>query len=171
MKVQLIGTFGYQPILNELANANLWNWLNLRKQAGHGEDIILRYQRVEGLNSPKHFFDTIECVDYFTQCFFPKTMDIIKYKFKDKKLGRIVFAKLKPGEEVKEHTDEGRYSENTDRYHLVVVTNPEAIMTTGNFNQHMGRGEIWWFNNHIPHSARNLGTTNRIHLIVDTIKE
>jgi len=85
-------------------------------------------------------------------------------------LGRIVIAKLKPSESIQPHVDEGYYSNNTDRYHLVVATNPEVQMTSGDETLHMKRGEIWWFNNHITHSVTNAGTTNRLHIIVDTLK-
>ena len=165
-----IGTFDYQPILNELINAPYWNWLNLRSYAGHGEDIVLRYQSVEGLHNPQHFFDSMNCVDYFIQLLFPNTMKLVKDTFPNKQIGRIVFAQMKPGGEIKPHVDEGRYSDNTDRYHFVIVTNPSVIFTSGDEQYHMSRGTIHWFNNHINHSVANNGTTNRIHLIVDTIK-
>jgi hypothetical protein len=170
MHFKQLGQFDYKPILNEIVNAPLWNWLALRSYAGHTDDIVLRYQSVVGLKQPQDFFSDLECVDYFTQTLFPNTMQQIHRTFADKQLGRIVIAKLAPGQEIKPHTDEGLYSDSTDRYHMAVVTNPECIITSGGFNQQIGRGEIWWINNHQTHSAHNHGTTNRIHIIVDTYK-
>lgn len=164
-----IGEFDYHRVLNELGNKPLWNWLNLRKLANHGDDIILRYQPVQGVMHPMTIMSSLECVDYFTQSLFPKTMELVNQTF-EQPIGRVVFARLNPGDKISEHTDEGQYSESTDRFHFVLTTNPEVIMSSGNETHHIDPGEIWWFNNHIDHSVVNNGTTSRIHLIVDTLK-
>ena len=164
---QHIGTFDYKIVLNEVVANPIWNWLNLRQYAGHGKDIVLRYQSVETNLHPMDLYSVLECVDFFSQSMFPKTMQLIKETFPDEEIGRIVIANLAPGEEVKPHRDEGLYSDTTDRYHFVVTTNPDVVSTSGDEQLHMSRGDIYWFNNHIEHSVKNTGTTNRIHLIVD----
>jgi hypothetical protein len=165
------GTFDYQPILSEIVANPAWNWLNLRSYAGHTRDIILRYQSVETNKTIKDFYTNPLCVDYFVQSYFPKTMQLIRNHVGDKSIGRIVIAELTPGQQVAPHIDEGFYSDNTDRHHFVVSTNVECVMMSGNEHQHMPRGTIWWFNNHVTHSADNKGTTTRIHVIVDTYKD
>lgn len=164
-----VGTFDYQPIFNEVANTPLWNWLNLRKLAGHSDDIILRYQILHGRRPIRELMSDMRCVDYIVQEMFPKTMALIEQTF-DRPIGRVVFAKLPPNTKIQPHIDEGTYSENTDRHHFVVTTNPDVIFHSGDEQFHMPRGEIYWFNNHVTHSVENMGTTNRIHLIVDTLK-
>jgi aspartyl/asparaginyl beta-hydroxylase (cupin superfamily) len=94
-------------------------------------------------------------------------MQLINEQFPDDEIGRIVIANLAPGEQVMPHRDQGLYSDITDRYHFVVTTNPDVVFTSGDEQEHMPRGNIYWFNNHIEHSVINQGTTNRIHLIVD----
>ena len=43
-----IADFEYKDLFTEIANKPLWNWLNLRGYVGHSDDIILRYQTVQG---------------------------------------------------------------------------------------------------------------------------
>jgi hypothetical protein len=162
-----IGQFDYQPILAEVATSPLWNWLNFRKVAGHEDDLILRYQSIEGHRPIQSIMTDLRCVDYIVAGLFPKTMSLIKSTFKDP-IGRIVFARLPAGAKIAEHTDEGLYSETTNRHHFVVTTNSDVWFQSGDERHQMQRGNIYWFNNHIPHKVENLGDTPRIHLIVDT---
>ena len=165
---RLIGTFDYQPILGEVANSPFWNWLNFRKVAGHSDDIILRYQSIEGLKPISSIMTDFQCVDYMVQALFPKTMQLVRETF-DRPIGRIVFARMSANSQIPLHTDEGLYSECTNRHHFVVSTNRGVWFTSGEERHQMERGSIYWFNNHVPHTVENAGTTARIHLIVDTL--
>lgn len=82
-------------------------------------------------------------------------------------LGRAKLARLPPGGQVKPHVDRGAYYEARDRYHLVISTRPGSILRAGDEELWMKAGELWWFDNKAPHSARNDSGHHRIHLIFD----
>jgi hypothetical protein len=168
------GTVRAEVILAEIAAAPVWNWLNVRKfikdsKHAASEDIILRWQDLHG--SLANQFRGLVCKDTVVAAAFPVLMSAIKSWSKGHDLGRIVIAKLPPGAEIPTHCDEGFYADWFDRYHWVIETNEEATITCQDEEQHLPLGTIWRINNHEAHSAKNQGTTPRIHVIVDALRE
>jgi hypothetical protein len=86
-----------------------------------------------------------------------------------KDIGRIFISKLLAGKEVARHTDEGDYFEKFGRYHLVLSTNPDAACEVDGEECFMPEGTVWWLENGLPHSFWNRGTTDRIHVIWDSM--
>ena len=175
MSFKFIGSFDHEPILEELKNATLWNWLRIRKSNGlkHNavDDIVLRFQSVEGEHDIREYFDKMECVDYFTKFYFPKTSKAI-HEFADKStIGRIVVANLKPGGAIDTHIDEGEYCAAHDRFHFVLSTNSDVWFKCDGRVKHFEVGKIWWLDNKSLHSVENNGSTDRIHIVVDIKKE
>ncbi len=82
-------------------------------------------------------------------------------------MGYVMAVKLLPGGHVDEHIDEGVYADHYNRFHLVLKTNGGATLTVGGEERHLKAGEFWWFNHKQPHSADNLGSDDRIHIIFD----
>jgi len=175
MSFKFIGSFDHEPILEELKNATLWNWLRIRKSNGlkHNavDDIVLRFQSVEGQHELNEYFDRMECVDYFPKFYFPKTSKVI-HEFADRSvIGRIVIAKLKSGGVIDTHIDEGKYCAAHDRFHFVVSTNPDVFFLCNGHQKHLEAGKVWWIDNKSPHSVHNHGSSDRIHIVVDIKKE
>ena len=167
-----IGIFDAAPIEQELKNTVFWNWMNIRRlnlKTDHYqvEDIILRYQKVTYPMTVKNFYEDMDCVDYFVQDYFPKTIKLIASLFEGKSVGRIVIAKLKAGAHVTPHKDEGKYCEAHDRFHLSIITNEKVFVTCDNQTAHIPKGTIWWFDNKKTHEVKNLGFQDRVHIIVD----
>lgn len=88
----------------------------------------------------------------------------------DEPLARVLIVKLFPGGTISSHIDEGIYSDSTNRYHLVLKTNPRAFLKINDEVEHLEEGWLYSFNKHLLHSGANEGDTDRIHLIVDTFK-
>lgn len=86
-----------------------------------------------------------------------------------KEIGRIFVSKLLAKSEVERHTDEGDYFSKYGRYHLVVSTNPDAACEVDGEECFMPEGTVWWLDNGLPHSFWNKGTTDRIHVIWDSM--
>ena len=85
-------------------------------------------------------------------------------------LGRAMLVRLPPGGTVGTHRDDGEYYAIRDRYHLVVESEPNgSILGVDDEHVAMEPGELWRFDNKQPHWARNLGSTNRVHLIFDVL--
>jgi hypothetical protein len=168
------GTVQAAVILAEIEAAPVWNWLNVRKfikdsKHAASEDIILRWQDLHG--GLANQFRGVECKDTVVAAAFPILMGAIAQWSAGHDLGRIVIARLPPGAEIATHCDEGFYADWFDRYHWVIATNEQATITCQGDEQHLLEGTIWRINNHGEHSARNLGDTARIHVIVDAIRE
>jgi len=85
-------------------------------------------------------------------------------------LGKAMLVSLRPGGVVDWHTDEGPYAEMHDRFHMCLVPSSGALCIYGAEPVNMAVGMLNWVNNRVPHSAINLGTNNRIHLICDIRK-
>ena len=80
-------------------------------------------------------------------------------------VSRCGFLSLPVGGEVGTHIDIGDYYQTRDRYHLAIQ---------GTYAYHVGDEEVViepgmlvWFNNKLPHGARNLGNNVRITFVFD----
>lgn len=87
------------------------------------------------------------------------------------RLGRVLLDRLEPGAHILPHPDIPRELKYYERFHIVVSTNPSVDFRAGDEHQHMGAGEIWWFDNTEEHEVWNRGTTDRVHLIIDIRKK
>jgi hypothetical protein len=65
------------------------------------------------------------------------------------------------------HVDPRMLHELAHRVHVALYTNPDSVIEVEQYEQHFAVGEVWEFNNLLPHRANNRGTSNRIHLITD----
>src|SRR5260370_19482452 len=69
-------------------------------------------------------------------------------------LQRAMIARLKPNGRVYPHVDRGSYYARRDRYHLVLVSPGGSELVSGGETAILQEGELWWFDNPRPHSAR-----------------
>ena len=83
-------------------------------------------------------------------------------------LGRVRLVNLPPGNRVYPHVDRGEYYAVRNRYHLVLQSSSDgSYVKSGNEEVRMRVGELWWFENNLPHEAYNDTDDRRIHLIFD----
>ena len=164
------GTVKAEVVLAEIEAAPFWNWLNVRrliKDSKHtaSDDIILRWQDLHG--PVQEQFVGLDCMDTVAAEAYPILMAAIKLWSKGHELGRVLIARLPAGSRVPTHQDEGEYADWHDRYHWVIATNPDCTNTCQEEVKHLPQGTIWRINNHDDHSAENLGSEPRIHVIID----
>ena len=77
---------------------------------------------------------------------------------------------LKANSIIKEHRDHELAFENGEaRLHVPIFTNDSVDFYLNNVLLKMRAGECWYINANLPHRVSNLGTTDRIHLVVDCI--
>lgn len=80
----------------------------------------------------------------------------------------VRLAKLEANGYLWEHVD---YKELNDqhrlRLHVPLKTNEDAFISLPEYNIHLGRGFIWKLNPKTRHGAANLGSKDRLHLIMD----
>jgi len=83
---------------------------------------------------------------------------------------RAILVKLFAGEVIPDHIDRGESLESCHRVHVPIITNESCYFSVGDETVNMKEGEFWEINNtNKIHNVKNLGNTDRIHLIVDWI--
>lgn len=81
-----------------------------------------------------------------------------------------------PGESIKPHKDNGGGLEarhwflgGACRIHVPLVTNTDAIMTSGGESKHLPVGTVYEFHNNLDHYVENRGSSPRVHLVMDLV--
>ena len=83
--------------------------------------------------------------------------------------GRGRLMGLGAGAEVPEHVDANYYWRTHIRLHIAAVTNPDVAFSCGDQTVTMAPGECWIFDTFRPHRVVNAGTTQRVHMVFDTV--
>jgi len=164
--------FDTQALIADLEKCQKFNFLKNYVPANYnGNGYILPLRSVEGRldfpaaspNDADRFKDTIalkEC-DYFNE-----VVDTFLCK---KEAVRLM--NLPPGKVVNTHTDhECGYEDGIFRLHIPIITNDQVAFTLNGKVLKMKPGEVWYTNVNLPHGVANKGETNRIHLVIDCIR-
>lgn len=78
---------------------------------------------------------------------------------------------LPPGGKINTHIDhESGYEDGYFRIHIPVITNDKVYFILNDKRVIMKSGEVWYTNVNLPHSVENRGTTNRVHLVIDCVR-
>ncbi|MBG6131746.1 hypothetical protein IWQ47_003512 [Aquimarina sp. EL_43] len=78
---------------------------------------------------------------------------------------------LSPNSNIKEHTDHNLgYEDRSFRVHIPITTNRDVHFYIHHQEVTMAVGECWYGNFNLPHRVENKGATDRIHLIIDCIR-
>ncbi|MFN0314576.1 MAG: aspartyl/asparaginyl beta-hydroxylase domain-containing protein [Burkholderiales bacterium] len=76
--------------------------------------------------------------------------------------------RLKAGSIIKEHRDHKLGFEDGEvRIHIPISTNPGVEFHLDGDLIPMKEGEAWYVNVNLPHRVKNLGATDRVHLVID----
>jgi hypothetical protein len=89
------------------------------------------------------------------------------------------FMALFPGQRLPVHRDGLKFHQLSNRIHMPLITDLSASMVFFNKkndnweteHQHLTINSAWEVNNIVPHSAENLSSNWRIHLLIDLIDE
>jgi mannose-6-phosphate isomerase-like protein (cupin superfamily) len=120
---------------------------------------------VGGVKTAEEFVGNSE-INIATENYFKQT-EMVAWLKRNKfgKHSRCGFLMLPVGGMVGTHIDEGTYYHTRDRYHLSIYG--QYRYTVGDESVIVEPGTLLWFNNKLPHSAENTGTTNRITFVFD----
>jgi hypothetical protein len=79
--------------------------------------------------------------------------------------------RMAPGTLIPEHIDQMdvRSEIQLARFHVPIVTNPDAYFVFSGDEVHMNPGECWYVEPALPHGAGNPGEDDRIHLVIDCV--
>lgn len=166
--------FQFDPVSlqNDLKKCKGYDFLaNYVPENYIGKDYILPLRSIEGRldfpvavpNSAEQFKDTIA----LEQCAYFK--EVINTFLCKKEAIRLM--NLPAGRSINTHTDHDcGYEDGIFRVHVPIITNKEVRFTLNNQDLMMRSGEAWYTNVNLPHSVTNKGQTNRIHLVIDCIR-
>ncbi|RPD42616.1 aspartyl/asparaginyl beta-hydroxylase domain-containing protein [Chitinophaga barathri] len=132
-----------------------WQLIALRSMTGAEEDIRA--------HAGGQYLDTplMEACPYFRE---------ITAQFEcEKEAIRLLC--LAPGSMVKEHRDQQTsYEDGHFRLHIPVITNPGVEFIVAGRQLPLVPGECWYANFDLPHSVANRGETDRVHLVLDLVR-
>jgi hypothetical protein len=136
-----------------------------------GKNYILPLRSIDGTldtaiaapNQASRFKDTIildECL-YF--------QEVVQTFQCEKEAVRLM--NLPEGKIVNTHVDfNGGYEDGIFRVHIPIITNENVFFILNDERLQMRSGEAWYTNINLPHGVENNGTTNRVHLVIDCIR-
>jgi hypothetical protein len=84
---------------------------------------------------------------------------------------RIRLMQLKPGGKILRHSDPlHTIDPRLVRLHVPVVTNADVHFLVNDARIQMNPGEAWHVDVRFPHQVENRGTTTRVHLVMDLVR-
>ncbi|TDE28231.1 aspartyl/asparaginyl beta-hydroxylase domain-containing protein [Flavobacterium ranwuense] len=134
-----------------------WTSIALMSNGGKSGNIVALS------NSAEEFMptDALDFCDYFKE---------ILDGFLFEKIA-VRLLNLGSGAEVKPHRDHCLgYEDGVFRLHIPIITNPEVEFILDDQRLTMNPGECWYFNANFLHSVKNGGDKDRIHLVIDGVR-
>lgn len=186
---QLIANnIGIMPLLARvIQNPELWNYTKVR--TGHTQslhqvvdDIVLRFNEYSPGDDPlDKIHSEVMVVNYPAFDMLPEARPMcmaLMGLVGGEHLGRVFISRLAPGKEIPQHTD--LVAEAIEkfpnrippaiyyqRYHIILKSDPGVVFQCGDEQAQMRPGDVWWFNNRLPHAVANHSGDDRIALVVD----
>lgn len=164
------------PMLADLAaHPELWDTHKLRRTAPgspHAEmqDIWIRALDVYQLGDPEAFLKPHYPRMYQAWHDLPSIKPVVRglmVEFHGTHLGNILITRIPAGASIATHTDAGWAVEHFNRkFYIVLHGNARCVNTCEDEEVAMRTGEVWEFDNQLPHGVENHGATDRISLIV-----
>lgn len=131
-----------------------WKTISLRSVSGHETD---------NLPTPNEVFQDTPLL---ANC--PYFDEVIQFFQCPKEAVRLLA--LSPQSYIKEHTDHRAGYENGNfRIHVPLQSNEKVEFVVNNQQLPMKVGECWYADFNLPHSVRNDGENERIHLVIDCL--
>ena len=145
------------PHFNTGGYTGNWKAVSLYAKDGN-EQNIFAYQTDNAAVSETPLMK--ECI------YFREVLDYFQFPILSVRLLR-----LEAGAEIKPHTDhELGYEDGQFRLHIPIVTHPEIEFILDGERLIMLPGECWYTNVNLVHSVANRGTIDRVHLVIDGVR-
>lgn len=134
-----------------------WSSIALMSEDGKSENI-------KALNLGNKSLIYTEALNSCT--YFKKILDDLLFEKTSVRLLRLAV-----GAEIKPHKDYCLgYEDGCFRIHIPIITNPEVEFILDNERLQMNEGECWYIDANFTHSVANRGNCDRIHLVIDGIR-
>lgn len=146
----------WQQHFNQRDYRGRWTSISLRSASGRVSDIMAPLGGHTFLDTP-----------LLAQC--PYFQGILNKLTCSKETVRLL--SLAPGSFIREHTDpQTSYANGFFRLHIPIQTALGVRFRVDGYDLPMQVGECWYANFELPHSVENYGTTDRIHLVIDCLR-
>ncbi len=149
--------YNFSAHFNKNDYSGAWTSIALRSQNGQMHNIFALPQQSE------KYRDT----ELLAECaYFKEVIDSFNCEKES-----IRLLNLKPGSFIKEHIDANLgYEDGVFRVHIPIKTNKDVRFVIHSKEVKMLPGECWYGNFNLPHSVRNDGSSERIHLVMDCLR-
>lgn len=164
-------TFSAADLADDLARCLALNWpghFNTRDYTGEWHSIALRSASgtetdIASVPGQAAYRDT----PLLDSC--PTFRRVVDSFACDKETVRLL--RLGAGSVIHEHRDPGAaYADGFFRVHIPVTSNAQTHFVVDRHALTMQPGECWYANFSLPHSVRNDGDTDRVHLVIDGLR-
>src|SRR5690606_2115612 len=170
--LKLLFRFSEEKLLNDLEICKKYNFtshFNKNDYSGDWTSIALRSQtgEVNNIFALPQGEESYKNTELLQKCGYFE--EIINSFECEKESIRLL--NLKPGSVIKEHTDYNLgYEDGIFRIHIPITTNEGVHFFINSEEVKMLPGECWYGNFNLPHSVRNDGESDRIHLVMDCLR-
>ncbi len=132
-----------------------WNSVALYSVSGNAEDIMTSGE------------GTFIATRMLSSCaYFKEILDNLSFEKESVRLLRLA-----AGSVVLEHRDRGlAYENGVFRLHIPLQTEADVDFVVGGKRMEMTAGECWYANFDLPHSVNNRSMNDRVHLVIDGIR-
>ena len=145
------------PHFNTGGYVGNWNAISLYAKDGNEQNIFAHLPDNASISETPLMK---ECL------YFKEVLDYFKFPILSVRLLR-----LEVGAEIKPHTDyELGYEDGQFRLHIPIVTNPDIEFMLAGERLTMLPGECWYTNVNFVHSVANRGAIDRVHLVIDGVR-
>ncbi|MGA9637206.1 aspartyl/asparaginyl beta-hydroxylase domain-containing protein [Flavobacterium sp.] len=129
--------------------------------------LLSKNGRSDEINALSALSDTLMETEILELC--PYIQEVLRF-FECKKTA-VRLLNLGAGAEIKPHRDNDLgYEDGSFRLHIPIITNPEVEFILDNQRLIMKEGECWYIDANFTHSVVNRGTSDRIHLVIDGVR-
>ena len=141
---------------NQRDYAGDWTSLALRSASGEAHDISSVPGATGYRNTP-----VVDACPYFRS--------VLETFSCEQESARLL--RLAAGSVIHEHRDPGAsYSDGFFRVHIPITSNAETSFVIDRHDLVMHPGECWYADFGLPHRVTNAGTTDRVHLVIDGLR-
>ncbi len=168
--IKLPQTFDIESLKTDLKCCQEIDWtihFNKKDFTGHWSSFALRSisgSELDILATPNATFQDTPTL---SKCLYFK--EIIDSFQCEKEAVRLL--SLSPNSYIKEHRDNASgYENGFFRIHIPIQTNDKVVFTVNQKPLPMREGECWYADFNLPHFVSNEGETDRIHLVIDCLR-
>lgn len=164
--------FDVKKLQNDLGKILNKNWVdhyNTSDYSGKWTSVALMSQngRSDAIYAVPNGSEKLVATGILNSCtYFKEILDGFLF---DKTAVRLL--QLAVGADIKPHSDNCLgYEDGSFRLHIPIVTNNEVEFILDGTRLIMNEGECWYIDANFIHSVANRGTQDRIHLVIDGIR-